>query len=322
MTNQQPPIIASNVTIEMSNTHTQEVTVSDIIDASRKHWIPLFLIVFSTTICALIYAYTQPNIYQSSVLLAPAGEDSGNSLGGLTKQLGGIASIAGINIGKGSNQKTQITIETLQSRHFITNLLKSNGFIPSLHASKRYNQLNQEIEIDTTLYDTNHDTWLDDSLAPSDWVIYSSFLDSNFNMEIDSDTGIIRLNFRTISPKLSYKLADTFVSSINEAARERDMDLARENIKFIEESLNKTKLNEIREVLNALLEEQLKALMLASSQKEYALITIDPPYVPDEIFSPRRIIIAAAGPLIGTLIGFMYILVVCIVHKSTQSNDK
>src|SRR5690554_3990026 len=58
------------------------------------------------------YALFKPNIYEASILLAPAQDESNvNGIGG---QLGGLASLAGINIGSGSSNKTVIAKETLQ----------------------------------------------------------------------------------------------------------------------------------------------------------------------------------------------------------------
>lgn len=65
-------------------------------------WSGKWLIMLVTLMFALggvAYALYKPNIYQASVLLAPA-NDEGN-VGGIGGQLGGLASLAGINLGSG-----------------------------------------------------------------------------------------------------------------------------------------------------------------------------------------------------------------------------
>ena len=66
-------------------------------------WRGKWIIILVTTVFAVVgvfYALSQPNIYQSSVLLAPAQDEGG---AGVSGQLGGLASLAGISLGGGGS---------------------------------------------------------------------------------------------------------------------------------------------------------------------------------------------------------------------------
>src|SRR5690606_20196 len=61
-----------------------------------------------------------PNIYRSEVLLAPAVGENKGPMSGLASQFGGLASLAGIDLGGTGTDKTVLALQVLQSRSFIT----------------------------------------------------------------------------------------------------------------------------------------------------------------------------------------------------------
>ena len=63
------------------------------------------------------YALSLPNQYKATVLLAPAQEESGG-LSSALGQLGGLASLAGVNIGAGGGGESKHAQEILKSRFF------------------------------------------------------------------------------------------------------------------------------------------------------------------------------------------------------------
>ena len=62
----------------------------------RGKWI-IIGVTFIFAVAGVSYALYKPNIYQASALLAPTEGDGASGLGG---QLGGLASLAGVNIGQ------------------------------------------------------------------------------------------------------------------------------------------------------------------------------------------------------------------------------
>ena len=69
-------------------------------------------------VVSVIYALSLANEYKSSVVVAPA-ESGGSALGNMAGQLGGLASLAGINIGSGEKNETLEALEIMQSWGFI-----------------------------------------------------------------------------------------------------------------------------------------------------------------------------------------------------------
>ena len=81
-------------------------------------------ITFAATVVAIVVALMLPNIYRAEALLAPNDQESVGGLSALAAQYGGLASLAGINMGGGSTDKTTVGLEILKSRKFITDFIE------------------------------------------------------------------------------------------------------------------------------------------------------------------------------------------------------
>ena len=97
------------------------------------------------------------------------------------------------------------------------------------------------------------------------------------------------------------------INKINLSMSMADQLVAKEYIEFLNESYNNTKVQSIKEVISGLQEEQMKKLMLASSNDEYVFKIIDPPIVPEIKSSPNRALICIAGTTIGVIFSLCFI---------------
>jgi len=89
-----------------------------------------WLIIAITAVFAVgsvFYALWLPDTYRAEVLLAPAEEDGGGALGGQLGQLGGLASLAGINLdaGGGVVSMKSRALAIIQSRFFHPRFFRS-----------------------------------------------------------------------------------------------------------------------------------------------------------------------------------------------------
>ena len=88
-------------------------------------WQGKWLIIAITAVFAIgavIFAIEQPNIYKSEALLAPTSEEQGGGLSGLASQFGGLASLAGVNLGsKGGTDKTELAKQAIAAQQMVIN---------------------------------------------------------------------------------------------------------------------------------------------------------------------------------------------------------
>ena len=126
----------------------------------RGKWI-ILVVTALFAVGAVVFAIKQPNIYKSEALLAPAAEEQGGGLSALASQFGGLASLAGVNLGgKGGTDKTQLAIEVLKSRQFTSEFIQKHNILADLMAAKKWNR-----DTDTLIYDE------DDYLADTNEVV-------------------------------------------------------------------------------------------------------------------------------------------------------
>ncbi len=92
-------------------------------------------ITFAAAVIAVIIAFMLPNIYRAEALLAPNQDEGAGGLSALAAQYGGLASLAGINLGSQSSDKTALGLEILKSRKFISDFIERHDILVPLMAA-------------------------------------------------------------------------------------------------------------------------------------------------------------------------------------------
>ena len=89
---------------------------------------------FLTAFISVIYAFSQPNIYQAEALLAPADDAGGGGVSKLAGQFGGLASLAGVSLPDDGVNKSELGLEVLKSRKFVREFVERHKIAPQLMA--------------------------------------------------------------------------------------------------------------------------------------------------------------------------------------------
>lgn len=270
---------------------------------------------------SVIYAINQPNIYKASTLLAPAGEQGG--AGGLAKmagQFGGLASLAGINLGGGSTNKTGLALAVIKSRSFIEKFITKHELLVPLMATKNWNLTTNSLILDENIYNSQSKKWIKDEKSskksePSPWQSFQKF-SQLMSVSQDKETGMITLEIEHYSPKVATQWLLWLVEDINTNMREKDKHVANNSIKFLTRKLEQIQLADMQTVFYQLIEEQTKTVMLAEVTQEYVFTTIDPANAPDEKAKPKRALIVVLGTMLG---GILSILIVLIRHFTNNN---
>ena len=117
----------------------------------------IIAISFIFAVASVFFALSQPDVYKASAILAPVSEESGaGGLGAIAGQFGGLASMAGINLGGGGVDKTALALEILKSRSFIENYITKHDLLVPIMAAKNWNMETDTLILDDELYDQFH----------------------------------------------------------------------------------------------------------------------------------------------------------------------
>lgn len=301
-----------NYPSEQPNYHDHEIDLRELFATLwQGKWIIIgFTAVFA--IAGVLYALSKPNIYQASVLLAPAQDEGG--MGAIAGQLGGLASLAGINLGGGGGANpTVIAKEVLQSRAFLTEFIHKHQLAVPLMAAKGWDMDAQQWIIDRDIYNPETKQWLEDSdgetLEPTDWDTVKQFKGGHLSISESKESGMLTLSVKSLSPIAAKEWATKLTQDINEHMREQDVTEAEARIEYLEGKLRETNIAGMQQVFYQLIESETRTVMLANAQSEYVYKTIDPAVEPQEKIEPRRALICIVVAVFGGLMGVMGVVV-------------
>lgn len=284
----------------------------------NKLLIVVFTLIFAVASVALVLYL--PNIYRSDTLLAPAAEAPKAGLGGLAGQFGGLASLAGISLGAAGTDKTALALETVRSRDFISRFIENNQALVPLMAAKGWDQGTGELILDADIYANG--SWVRDveppkQAQPSLQEAYEEFINI-LTVSQNKENGMVTLAIEHVSPVIAQQWVSSMVAQLNEYMKLRDMAEAEKSLKYLESKLQQTQIEELRQALYQLIEEQTKTLMLTQVSDEYVFKTIDPAIVPEKKAKPSRALLCIIGTFLGGFLASMFVLFRFVIVKSKK----
>ena len=270
---------------------------------------------------SVIYALSVSNQYKATVLLAPAQSDS-SDLSGALGQLGGLASLAGVDIGGGDSSEAQMAQEIMKSWSFIDGFIADNDLAVELSAVQDWSKGSNELLINDGVYDTENKQWLssknecDVRGPPSSWVLFQAFSERLVVLE-NKKTGLVAVHIEYYSPQIAKQWLDMYVAAINAHMQQRQMEKVTNNINYLQAQIEKTSIAEMREVFYTIIAEQTKNKMMTEASPEYAFVAVSPSMVPEVTSQPQRRFICILGTLLG---GMLSVLLVLVMHYARKSD--
>jgi len=256
---------------------------------SRRWWFVGCLLIFTGAFVAKAFLSTP--IYRATTVLVPTASERGQgSLSSALGQIGGLASLAGINVGS-SSLETEEALAVLRSREFGERFIHDRGLLPKLFPGQ---------------WDAKRGKWkVPDSEQPSSARAFKYFDRVIRSVEQDKKTGLVTLQIDWRDREEAADWANDIVVRLNAEMRQRAVERADANLNFLMAQMETTVTLETREAISRLIEGQIKQRMLANVTKEYALRVIDRalPADPKDPISPRRLMLIALGILLGMAFG-------------------
>jgi len=292
-------------------------------------WEGKLLITFITgfvAACAVLFALWLPNIYESKALLAPKDESGAGGLAGLARQYGGLASLAGINIGGGggASSKAMIAQQKIQSLDFFTRHLYEK-IVRDLMAVDHWDSVSGALIYNSNVFDPKSQVWTREvspprQAKPSVQEAHKAFLEV-LSLTEDKQTSLITIAIKHQSPVVAQAWIALIIEAVTEELRGSDIEEARRSIAFLEQQREQTSLVSLDEVFAQLIEEQTKTIMLANVSKDYVFSVIDPAVVPELKTEPQRALICVLGTLLGGMLAVLLVLVRHYAFGKSVSNE-
>jgi uncharacterized protein involved in exopolysaccharide biosynthesis len=250
----------------------------------------------------------------------PNAQKQQGGMSALAGQLGGLASLAGINLGGGSTDKTGYALEVLKSREFLYQFIQDNDLKVAIMAANGWERETNTFSYDENDYDVNAKKWTREVKAPfkpepSLQETYEEFVKQNLSFSQDKETGMVKLSVSHYSPYLANELVEKLILTINETLKTQDMEEAQRSIKYFERELENTNVAGAQTMFYQLIEQQQQTLMLTKVRDDYVLKVVDKPVVAEEKAKPKRALICVLGTLLGGILATILVLVSSFRNK-------
>ncbi len=263
----------------------------------RRRWLILTITLAFTAILAAVAFLTTP-VYRASTVLALGNVDrnGAGALGAMIGQFGGLASLAGLNVGGAGDSDTEVSLAVLRSRQFTEAFIRDRKLLPVLFDDR---------------WDAGTATWKG---PKKDWPTLAQgykFFDREVrSIAYDRKTGLVTLQIDWRDPEIAAQWANELVTRANAEMRRRAIQDARASIDYLEKELSATTTVDTRTAISRLMEAQIRQRMLANVTFEYAFKVIDAALAPDlkDMIRPKRLLLVAFGAVLGMLVAVIVAL--------------
>ncbi|EGR1757799.1 LPS O-antigen length regulator, partial [Vibrio parahaemolyticus] len=289
----------------------------DLRELFKALWKGKWIIIATTfvfAVGAVLYALSLPNIYKSDALLAPAESSNGGGLSKMAGQLGGLAALAGVNLGAGESSQTDLAVQVMKSRQFVETFINKHDLLVPLMAAKDWDLTNNKLILDEELYNPNTGEWLREpnglrGSTPTSQEAFEVFNKEVLTINQDKESGLYTVSVKYYSPYVAQQWVNWLIEDINKVMRERTIAETSQNLAYLNTQLQKTAVADMQSTFYKLIEEQTKSLMLAEVQEEFVFKIIDPAVISETPFLPNRFIIVLMGSIFGGI--FSCFIVLC-----------
>lgn len=234
---------------------------------------------------SLLLLLRMPDKYTSYAKLAPTPDSQAKNN---TSSLGGVAALAGINIGSASSSRSDLALEFVRTYDFITSFLSKKDLEKAILAVSDWDPSDGTLTYDKDIVDRffGEGGPLNSSLE-FEYLLTKKF-NKSLRLSVDKETGFVTVSFTHVSPFVSADVLRLLLDELNAVVKNRDIQQYSDNITYLEQGLISTSVTEMREVFYTLVEEQVKNKMLAVAKQNYVFEPIEPPRVPYKKSGPHK----------------------------------
>ena len=263
----------------------------------------IILITAVFALCSVLLALSLTNYYKSQTVLTTT--DGSNEMASLSRY-NSIASLAGISMPSSGIDKGSLIVNTIMSRAFLKHLLSFEDILPSIMAAKSYDIETKKLVFDSKIYDATNKQWF--GAKPSYIETYDVYM-KQLTVTYDANLGLIRLHTEHISPIFAKEFLDLIIKEADTLLRQKDLKQSSDALDYLIAEISKTSLVEIKSSINQLIQSQLETQMLAKISTDYALMVIEPPFIPEKKSKPSRSLICLLVTITGFVLSCLWILI-------------
>ena len=298
---------------DQQNNYTDKIDLKDLLFTvwKGKVYILLSLIVF--VFFAAIYLQFAERKYTIEYTLKPVGETKTSpNLSGL----GGLASIAGIQLPSRSSNDINIFKELITSIEVAELIFENKNLIRDLFRSEWDEVLNTyssplKSKIQFFVRDAKKllTGGLKGNYTPPSSKRLAAFINKNIRISQDKETGFLKFTSETSKPELMISIIIEATKSSDKIMRQRYVNFSTGPLAFYKEKLSTARSREHREALAELIGKEEQKLMFASRGKYFIAEPYINPTISINPTTPKPYYILALSIILGLFFGVALVLI-------------
>jgi len=269
----------------------------------KKRKLSTFIITFLGLLVGLYVAVFSPNIYRSTAIIIPTGNGKGSNLG----PLGALRGLAGLHMPGSAGTSEIITL--LQTRQLREVLMNKHELLPVLfferwdEEKKSWKKGEEGFSLDNLLKlprrffsylvqrarslpaSAGKDKKKNDAPSLNDGL---RVLNGIYSITEDKRLGTIKVSADFYDPAKAAWLSEILLQSLKDYMSSEAIVTAEKNLANLHLELPRTTDPLLRQKLQTLIAQNLERKVMAKVNREFGFKILDPPYVPDRKFKPKR----------------------------------
>lgn len=233
------------------------------------------------------YAFLAPEWFEAQVVLSPVGK---KSISSSLASLGGLASLAGIDIPTAGNNEP---LAVLKSKSLAREFIEDQHLLPVLYASK---------------WDETTHAWKTPITRQPDIRDGVKYFDEKIrSVTDDKKTGLVTMTIKWKDPKLAADWANTLVKRVNDRMRVEAIAEAQSSIAYLQSELAATNIVSLQQSIGRVLEGEMQKMALARANEQFAFKVVDNAYPPRSHLLIKWIGSIFVSVLIGLTSGIIFL---------------
>jgi uncharacterized protein involved in exopolysaccharide biosynthesis len=252
-----------------------------ILSSVRKNWIMVASLVAASVGMALVYGIISPIKYKAEVSLIRV---DGSSAIGPLGQLGGLASLAGVQIGTGEDSTRILAV--LSSQDFAMEVIRETGIADDI----------RKMMVPVIGFRSEES-------FRGDTEVSEYFKENVFRVLEDKKTGVIRLAVLWPTAEGAATIVNKIPALLNLSLRSRAKVESDLRLKYLISKLESEQVGAITSALSSLVEAEMTKALALQSGPEFAVSVVDKAEPPVKRTSPRRALACVLGAIFGFGVG-------------------
>ena len=243
-----------------------DIRLVDAVHTVRERFRLVLALTAAIFVAMTILVLTEEPVYRAYVTLAPSPPLVDPSPMSVTGGLMGLPDIRNIGVFQ-AQTSARSALALLRSKAMSRRFIEAEGLLPILFSDQ---------------WDADNQTWRESEADRQPTLGDALRL---FEREVrfvsrNDATGFIRINVEWSDPELAANWANRLVEMTDGLIRERDIEEARQSIRFLEERARDAQLESVKQLMYKLIESHAKTIMVASIKDDYVFKVIDPAVTP------------------------------------------